>query len=96
MAYRSPEYKATTYSPKRLMLGRELRLPVDVVTGRLPDGELLTETNEYAISMRRKLEEVHHHVKDHLKFAGETMHHHYNRNADASNFQVDLIWLHNP
>lgn len=42
------------------MFGRELRLPVDVVTGRPPDEELPVETTEYAIVMRKHLKEVHH------------------------------------
>lgn len=33
MAYRSAEHEATTYTPARLMLVKELRLPMDVVTG---------------------------------------------------------------
>ena len=37
MAYRSAEHEATSYTPARLMLGRELQLPVDLATGRPPD-----------------------------------------------------------
>lgn len=91
MVYRSAKHEAITYIPVRLMLGRELKLPVDVVTRRPPDEELLAETTKYAISVRRRFEEVHHQVRDQLKFAEETMRCHYNRNAHASNFQEDLV-----
>ncbi|XP_069993596.1 uncharacterized protein [Penaeus vannamei] len=33
VAYRSAEHEANTYTPARLMLGRELRLPMDEETG---------------------------------------------------------------
>lgn len=72
MAYRSAEHEATTYTPARLLLERELRLPVDVVTGHPPDEELPVEIIDYAIVMRKCLEEIHQ-VRDHLKFAGETI-----------------------
>lgn len=50
------------------MLGRELRLPMDVVTGRIPREEMLAENTEYTIVMQRQLE-VQHQERDHLKFA---------------------------
>ncbi|XP_045111711.1 uncharacterized protein LOC123504871 [Portunus trituberculatus] len=37
MAYRSAEHKATGYAPASLMCNRELRLPMDLTTGRPPD-----------------------------------------------------------
>lgn len=41
------------------MLGRELRLPMDVVTGRIPREEMLAENTEYTIVMQRQLEVQH-------------------------------------
>ena len=62
MAYRSAEHEVTQYTPARLMLGREIRLPVDLATGRPPDEELPTVTSEYAVDLQERLTEVHHHV----------------------------------
>ena len=42
MAYRSAEHETTGYTPARLMLGWEIRLPLDVVTGHQADEELTT------------------------------------------------------
>ena len=70
---------------------------MDLVTGRPPDEELPTVATEYAIALQRRLNEVHHSVRDQLKFAGESMRRHYDRNSKAAEFQVgDLVWLYNP
>ena len=73
MAYRSAEHEVTQYTPARLMLGREIRLPVDLGTGRPPDKELPTDTTEYAVDLQERLTEVHHRVRSHLKLAGKDM-----------------------
>lgn len=97
MAYRSAEHEATSHSPACVMLGREIRLPVDLVTGRPPDEELPTVTTDYAVTLQKRLEEVHHHVRSQLKFSGESMRRHYDRNSKAAKFQAgELVWLHNP
>ena len=36
MAYRSTVHESTKFSPNRLMLGREVNLPLDVMVGALP------------------------------------------------------------
>ena len=54
MAYRSAEHEVTQYTPARLMLGREIRLPVDLGTGRPPDKELPTDTTEYAVDLQER------------------------------------------
>lgn len=60
------------------------------MTGRPPNEELPVETTEYAIAMRKHLEV--HRMRDHQKFAGNTMRRHY-----GSKFQVgDLVWLRSP
>ena len=51
MAYRSAVHEVTDFTPARLMLGRELRLPVDLATGRPPDVRLPTVTTGYAAAL---------------------------------------------
>ncbi|KAG0719730.1 hypothetical protein GWK47_007116 [Chionoecetes opilio] len=60
MAYRSAEHEATGYSPARLMCGRELRLPLDLITGRPPDEGMPTVTTPYAPALKERMEEIHH------------------------------------
>lgn len=44
MACRFSVHEATNYAPTRLMLRQELRLPVDLATGRPPDANMPTVT----------------------------------------------------
>ena len=97
MAYRSAEHEATSYTPARLMLGRELRLPVDLATGRPPDEDLPTITTKYAVALKERMEEVHHQVRNQLKLAGGAMKRLYDRGARPASFYAgDRVWLHNP
>ena len=68
MAYRSAEHEVTGYTPARLMCGRELRLPVDLVTGRPPDESMPTTVTPYATALQDRLREVHHQVRHNLKY----------------------------
>ncbi|XP_045123568.1 protein NYNRIN-like [Portunus trituberculatus] len=86
MAYRSAAHEATTYTPAQLMMGRELRLPVDLTTGRPPDEELPTVATDYAIAMQERLVEAHHQVRGRLKLAGEAMRHRYDRGSRPAEF----------
>ena len=97
MAYRSAEHEATEYTPAKLMLGREIRLPVDLITGRPPDEELPTARTSYAVALQERLLEAHHQVRQNLKFAGESMKRLYDRGTKSTGFtEGDLVWLHNP
>lgn len=97
MAYRSAEHEATAYTPARLMLGREIRLPVDLVTGRPPDEELPTVRTTYATALQERLVETHHQVRENLHFAAEAMRRHYDRGARVTGHaEGDQVWLHNP
>ncbi|XP_042235851.1 uncharacterized protein LOC121875366, partial [Homarus americanus] len=60
MAYRSAVHESTGYTPAKLMLGHELRLPVDLLTRRPPDDELPDETTSYIRGLQERLTEVHH------------------------------------
>ncbi|KAG7156436.1 hypothetical protein Hamer_G006200 [Homarus americanus] len=79
------------------MLGHELRLPVDLLTGRSPNEELPEETISYVKGLLERLTEIHHQVRGALEFSGEVM----KRNQDVKASQVcykdgDKVWLYNP
>ncbi|KAK3895061.1 hypothetical protein Pcinc_001229 [Petrolisthes cinctipes] len=63
MAYRSAAHESTGYTPAKLILGHELRLPVDVQMGRPPGEELPTDTSSYAKHLQERLAEVYHQRK---------------------------------
>ena len=97
MAYRSAEHEATGYSPFRLMCGREMWLPIEVVTEWPPDDELPINVTPYAADLQDRLREVHHQVWDNLKIAGEAMRDRYNVRASFPVFREgQQVWLYNP
>ena len=54
MAYRSAVHSTTGCSPAKMMLGRELKLPVDLIFGR-PEEEILQTPMEYMFSLCRSV-----------------------------------------
>ncbi|XP_042221880.1 uncharacterized protein LOC121866326 [Homarus americanus] len=85
MAYWSAAHE---YTQAKLMLGHELRLPVDLLTGR-PLDELPLETTSYVEEPPREVE--HHHVRGALEFSGEVK-----RNQDVKASHVYYKDLHTP
>lgn len=56
MAYRSAEHKSSGYSPSELMLGRPIKLPVDLlITGPPTEESEPQGSTEYAINLRLKV-----------------------------------------
>ena len=97
MAYRSAEHEATKYTPARLMLGREIRLPIDLAIGRPPDEKLPTVQSEYAAALQQRLEDTRQRVSGHLKLAGHAMWQQYQQRVREAEYQPgDKVWLHNP
>lgn len=97
MGYHSAVHEATDYTPTRLMLGRELWLPVDLATGRPPDANLPTVTSGYASALQDDMTEVHRQVRSCLKVTGLAMKQRYDQHMrDTSYVEGDKVWLYNP
>ena len=56
MAYHSAPHEATDYTPARLMFGQEMRLLVDLATGRPLDEDLPTVETRYAVALQHRLD----------------------------------------
>ena len=74
MAYRSAEHGTTKFSPSRMMLGKEIKLPIDVWAGR-PDDSGMPRDNSpmYAQKLQDKMDEVHLFARDNLKISSGAM-----------------------
>ncbi len=80
-AYRATPNESTGLSPNLLMLGREVRLPAEVMFGSgtaLP-GESVTSYGEYVDHLRDRMQRAHEVARDHLKHRA----HRLDQNADA-------------
>ncbi len=94
MAYRSAEHDSTKCSPAKLMMGRDLRLPVDLLYGR-PEEE--HHSSVYADALQERLERVHTFARAHLQMSSNRMKRYYDTRTNQTRFdRSDAVWLHNP
>ena len=72
MAYHSATHDTTSCSPARMMLGRELKMPMDLMFGRPEDEPPQTATN-YASTLQEQLERVHEFAHGHMQLMSNRM-----------------------
>lgn len=69
MAYRSAVQESTSCMPALLMLGKELRTPVEVAFGKPPDTPAVPPGREYARRLQDRMESAHIFARDQLEKA---------------------------
>ena len=77
MAYRSSIHESTGETPNMLMLGREIEVPLDVITELTPDSPPLT--TEYALALQQRLAGAHEVARRHLGRAAERQKRNYDK-----------------
>ena len=96
MAYRTAAHDTTGVTPAKMMMGRDLRLPIDLFIGR-PSEEVPVHRSEYAQQLQSRMEKIHGFAREHLKLKSDKMKEHYDsRAADGELQEGDAAWLHNP
>ena len=96
MAYRSLEHETTGCSPSELMLGRKLRLPIDLLFSR-PRKETLRSPTEYAHRLQERMERAHDFARGTLKIESERQKRRFDHRVDRCLYSAgDAIWLYNP
>ena len=94
MAYRSAVQTSTNYTPYFLLYGREMRLPLDVMY-RPPERD--QSRTEYAIEVRKTLDQAYEVTREHLKLAHKRQKDYYDRRTRGQRFKHgDSVWLHTP
>ena len=84
----------TKHTPAKLMLGRDLRLPIDLMYG-CPEEKQHTTT--YVETLQERLESIHAFARQHLKLASDRMKRYYDIDTTESKLKVrDAMWLYNP
>lgn len=98
MTYRSSVHEATGISPSLSMLGREIRLPIDLVLGRPYDSENKeTDMSEYAYELQEKLEKIHSTAREKLAISANSMKNHHDRNTSLSTYlEGNAVWYYCP
>ena len=96
MAYCSSIHDTTKCSPAKLMLGREMRLPVDLLLGR-PAQEEPDLATPYAEHLQQTLETVHEFARSNLKLSSDRSKMYYDTKSSDNTYNTsDPVWLYNP
>lgn len=96
MAYRSSVHDTTKCTPCSMMLGREIRLPIDLALGIPETRESKCET-DYAYELEKQLIKIHEIARKHIKLSSDGMKRYYDRNTNFTEYSVgDAVWFHNP
>ena len=96
MAYRTAVHASTHFTPARLMMGREIRTPIDLVYER-PDPEIVDSYTSYVQELQENMQVTHEFARKYLQQSFESMRKRYDVDSSASVFsEGDQVWLYNP
>ena len=94
MACRSTSQETTNISPNRMMMGREIRLPIDLLFGNPPDELVQTLETEYIQDLQERLHLGHKWARVHLKRGAERQKKIYDIDASSYGYRRgQFVWL---
>ncbi|XP_048519646.1 uncharacterized protein LOC125503403 [Dendroctonus ponderosae] len=94
LAYRSAVHESTGKSPAEILFGRELRLPIDLLTGRPEDLQI---GEDYGLKLAEQLKLVHDEVRTKLKIESDRMKSRYDARPNHVGFsEGERVWFFNP
>ncbi|MPC52585.1 hypothetical protein E2C01_046456 [Portunus trituberculatus] len=85
------------YASAQMMFGREMQLPLDLVTERQHREELPQTAPEFVVALQQRMETTRRQVSNNLRLAGQAMTGWYQMCArDVQCAVGDRVWLYNP
>ena len=96
MAYQTAVHDSTKFTPERLMMGYEIRAPIDLMHER-PESERIESSSSFVEKLHENLSVIHKFAKKNLELKYERMEKNYNIDStERAFFQGDLVWFYNP
>ena len=97
-AYRATTHDATGFTPNRLFLGREVRMPIDLAMGLSPDDQVNNPNlDEFVIEQQEKAEEAYRIAREHLHEGAQRSKRAYDARVRTSEFKVgDYVYYYCP
>ena len=96
MAYRSSVHETTKCTPCSMMLGREIRLPIDLALG-IPETTESKRETDYAYELEKHMIKIHDVARKHIQISSDGMKYHYDKKKHFNEYSVgDAVWFHNP
>ena len=96
MAYRTAAHESTGLTPTNLMMGRELRVPLDLLMGT-PSEPKQSSKPSYLEKLKESLSIAYNYARKRLRITTERMKTKYNLDATATRLDVgSQVWLYRP
>ena len=97
MAYRSSIHETTGESPVRMMLGRDIQLPVDLMLGKgIPETQSVVSGVAYVKELRENLHRIHDIAREKLLKSSDRQRKAYDFRKNFKSYAVgDTVYLHN-
>ena len=86
-AYRSSRHEATQFTPNYLMMGREVRAPIDIVYGS-PEAAQPSTYDDYADELRQRMTSAYGFVREHLQEAARRSKRYYDMRVRPQRYSV--------
>ena len=98
MAYRSSVHELTNQSPAKMLLGREIQLPVDLLLGCPPDSVVFEgDVASYVEGLRDVLRNVHEYAREYMVEASEKQKRGYDHRTNYKSYKAgDSVFLFEP
>ena len=85
MMHRSSVHDTTKCTPSAMMLGREIRLPIDLALG-IPEPRISKCECDYAYELEKKLVKIHDFARKHMQVSSDGMKGYYDRKTNFKEF----------
>ena len=97
-AYRATTHDATGFTPNRLFLGREVRMPIDLAMGLPVDDHVNTPNlDEFVVEQQGRAEEAYRIAREHLHKGAQRSKRAYDTRVKPSEFKVgDYVYYYCP
>ena len=96
MAYRSTAQETISISPFKMMMGREVNMPIDILFGG-PSEEEPEFGSDYVLTLQETLKLSHEWARVHLKRGAERQKRYYDLKSTSHGYsRGDFVWLHTP
>ena len=95
-AYRASQHESTRMTPNLLMLGREVRLPAEIMfgSGTSHVGETVTSYGEFVDHLKSRMQRAHKLARSHLGVVAEREKRNHDFKLDLKRYhQGDLLWV---
>jgi hypothetical protein len=96
MAYRASPHETTQLTPNKMMFGREIDLPIDIMFGKPCDSRLI-EPADYVSKITEELEFAYEYVRERLDKNAIRQKRYYDLKASGNELEVgNRVWLFTP